>query len=277
MDGWARVERYLINSSDPIVNKLGIDFRPDLFYTWNNEQYKIFHDYDYHTDGVELMSKFGDGKLTSQFYSFFIFELLRDYWITRVSYKDGNMATLRKLTRPSGGFEDVEMGLGSGILDNDEMKSIHQSHKYKLEDFVQFNAHKFDIFQKERVEIIDSNPSSTSSSTMAAKATPSSTHGYLATMNKNPIKEITNTGQQSSIIVVPKQLKNKTIEQLLIHNNNIKLLYAKKSELSQIVKDLTRTLSMKTVDSPKTIYLRIRTFNHHIVDNLTKMENKYKI
>ena len=29
----ARVERYLINSSDPLANKLGLDFRPDLFYT----------------------------------------------------------------------------------------------------------------------------------------------------------------------------------------------------------------------------------------------------
>jgi hypothetical protein len=32
---------------------------------------------------------------------------------------------------------------------------------------------------------------------------------------------------------------------------------------------------MKTVDSPATITLRIKTFNYNIVNNLTKMENKY--
>jgi hypothetical protein len=272
-----RVERYLINTSNPTLggNETGIDFKPDLFYFWNKNQYKIDHDLDYYLDkNFTTQAIVGDGKLTTKFYSYFVSELLRDYFIDFNSYRDGNIATLRKLTSPthyltvknnentseistSSVLKESEkesasesesesefankkpkmgIGLGSGVLNKEELQLIHDSTTYKLKDFDTLKTHKFKIFKN--------SPKLTS---------------------------------EQRVIFAPKTLKNKTLENFFEHRCNIKLIYANKSELSQIVKDLTRTLSIKTVDSPKTISHRIKTFNYHIVKNLTKMENKYKI
>jgi hypothetical protein len=141
-----------------------------------------------------------------------MFELLRDYWLSDISFKDGNMATLRKLTSPQAftfkkdlispenspapapenyklnvhqididkkeeevvDTQTKELGIATGLLKNIEKKSINQSFDYKLEDFKILNTHKF--FN-----------------------------------NKNKINSSNNTLQ--NIIFVPKALKNGTIEQ----------------------------------------------------------------
>jgi hypothetical protein len=241
----ARVERYLMNSSDTIANERSIDFKPDLFYTWNNEQYKIFHEDDYITKGVTMSSQLGDGKLSTRFYNLFMFEMIRDYFTTDQSYQDGNMATLKKITAPSHFIyqqnpetvakenKDFKLGLGAGVLKSEEAEAINQNYIYKKDDLQRIVTPKFDLF-----------------------------------------KSTDKTSSDTPIIYVPKTLQNKTIEKYFEHKT--KLVYAKRNELPQIVKDLTRTLSIKTVDSPYTITHRIKAFNYYTVKNLTQMKTKYK-
>ena len=103
-----RVERFIINSSNPTLNLnknkkgIGLDYKEDLFFTWNNEKFKVLHDSDHGPwiDGETILSQLGDGKLNRKYYAFFIAELIRDYLKFFYSFNNGNIASLRKLTLP---------------------------------------------------------------------------------------------------------------------------------------------------------------------------------
>lgn len=253
-----RVERYLINSSDPKANDKGIDYKEDLHFTWENNKYRVFHDFEHSPLDKLNLSEIGDGKLNTKFYTIFMAELLRDYLHYFISFKNSNIATLRKITAPIKSpiydyskIEDnktisleknnpkIKSGLGTGRIAEFEKNLINESYDYKLKDFEPFKAHKF----------IKNNDSPTS--------------------------------KNKWIIFVPKQLNNKMIENWFNHFN-FNLIYVNRNELPQLIKDFTRTLSIKTITNINNINTRIKTFNYNIVKKLQNLEenesnNKKKI
>src|SRR6267378_1339069 len=54
------------------------------------------------------------------------------------------------------------------------------------------------------------------------------------------------------------------------------LIYVNRNELPQLIKDFTRTLSIKTIPNIHNINIRIKTFNYNIVKNLQNLEEKKK-
>jgi len=243
-----RVERYLINSSDPKANDKGIDYKEDLYFTWENNKYRVFHDFEHSALDTTNLSEIGDGKLNIKFYSIFMAELLRDYLHYFISFKNSNIATLRKLTAPIKSptydyskIEDnktfsiqennpkIKSGLGTGRISELEKNLINESYDYKLKDFEPFYAHKF----------IKNSDSPTS--------------------------------KNKWIIFVPKQLNNKMIENWFNHFN-FNLIYVNRNELPQLTKDFSRTLSIKTIPNIDNINTRIKTFNYNIVKNLQNLE-----
>lgn len=269
----ARVERYIMNSSDPIMNNKGIDFKEDVFYMWNNKKYKLFHKDKYtNTDLNDKLSALGDGKLTRKFYELFMYELTRDYLIKNISYKDGNMLSLIKLTAPTkhlipivqqdslsndnNNNDDLQLekdneitksfDLGTGVLNEVEKQAIAQSSNYSLKNFEPFVAKKFwmnecRFYGHRTLYFKDDN------------------HRHRLGIK--------------FVVFVPKQLKNTSVE-YHYDNINLTLIYTQRKELPPIVNDLTRTLSMKTVKSPAQIYQRIKTFNYNIEKKLTKWTNE---
>jgi hypothetical protein len=148
----ARVERYIINSSDPKVNEKGKDFKKDLYYILNNERYKLFHDDEHEIEPTSLTSSLGNGKFTSKFYTFFMSELLRDYLVTETSFFDGNIATLRKITKPIKEFPKplnfdnnnlIIKSAGTGELNEIEKNAISKSSDYSLPLIEGFKAQRF--------------------------------------------------------------------------------------------------------------------------------------
>jgi hypothetical protein len=154
----ARVERYIINSSNPKLNlnkkNIGVDYKKDLYFTWNNERYKLFHDLEHGPLRDEtILSQLGDGKLTRKYYVFFIGELLRDYFQLFGHFKDGNIASLRKITLPTkpakfdenGKMISSQLGVGK-LLNNEKVntkKLLNETEIYKEKDFEVFEAYKF--------------------------------------------------------------------------------------------------------------------------------------
>ena len=241
-----RVERYLINNSDPNANKKSIDYKEDLYFSWNNVKYKIFLDMEHSThEKITLSDMDPIGKINSKFYITFMMELLSDYlfYFPRASFNDGNIASLRKLTlaRKPAKYEFdkdeslsnseyipkiTEPGLGTGVMPNVITNSITESNEYKLKDFQVFESKIF------------------------------------VNGNIKPKKQV---------IFVPKQYKNRMIE-IWFEKLNYKLVYTNKNELSQIVKDFTRTLSIKTVKTNPSVTQRIKLFNYHSVRSLTDLQ-----
>jgi hypothetical protein len=245
-----RVERYIINSSNPTMNlnrkNIGVDYKKDLYFTWNNEKYKVFHDWDHGDDrGETILSILGDGKMSSKYYLFFINELIRDYFRYFGSYKNGNIASLRKLTFPiEAGVMDntgIKIGLGVGMTNEKENlpKLIKESKIYKDKEFISYNAYNW-------IE-----------------------NGYG---NVEPTKD------NKLIIFIPNGLKNAMIENFL-YDLNYKVIYTNKGELSQLVQDFSRTLSIKTVKNVDDIVMRIKSFNYNIVKQLERMgkESRHKV
>jgi hypothetical protein len=263
-----RVERYLINSSDPNTNDKGVDFKDDLFFTWNNEKYKVFHDFEHSLLGEHTsLSQLGDGKINAKFYYTFMAELLRDYFRYYSSFNDGNIASLRKITAPvinpifennktpipylkegaalpnqSYKYEQEEVltkikvkkpSFGTGVLNVVENELLSQSHDYKSKDFEAFSAHRF----------------------------------FTNQFNATPVNKTLSKG----IILAPKQFKNKMID-TWFDQSNIKLVYTNRGELPQICKDFTRTLSVKTINTGQDVRVRIKTFNYNVVKKLTDLE-----
>lgn len=291
-----RIERYLINSSDPKANEKGIDYKDDLFFTWNNIKHRVFHDFEHSPLGkVTSISELGDGRINSKFYCIFMAELLRDYLKYFLSFNDGNIASLRKLTAPIISGEDkkftcsasglkkdsvdsvkptlsplraenddinksnntatlssspevtekkynikIKSSLGTGVLNNIEKQLINQSYDYKLKDFIAFKSHRFFTNQFNQ--------------------------------GSKGVKTSINSKLNKGVIFAPKQFKNKMID-LWFDTLDIKLVYTGRGELSQICKDLTRTLSVKTIDKGQDVTMRIKTFNYNIVKKLTELEN----
>lgn len=245
----ARVERYLINTSEPSLNDKGIDLRNDVFYIWNNEKYRIFHDEEHSFPHVTL-SALGDGKLTRKLYTTFMAELARDYLMSHTSYNDGNMTTLRKLTAPSDyvvqtkSSDDINtkeyktLALGTGVITDIEKQAIAQSNDYSLRKLESFKASRFYMHISN-----PNNPENTSD------------------LNNDKT-------QNQKLIFLPNQFNNRTVENWYENTFNFKLIYTQRKELPPIVQDLTRTLSMKTIKHPAQIAQRIQTFNHNIVYNL---------
>jgi len=99
-----RVERFIINSSDPKLNTkkidVGVDYKEDLYFTWNNERYKVFHEDEHSWGKLTDLSTLGNGKLTKHYFILFMAELVRDYLKYFNSYLNGNVASIRKLTSP---------------------------------------------------------------------------------------------------------------------------------------------------------------------------------
>jgi uncharacterized protein YlbG (UPF0298 family) len=58
-----------------------------------------------------------------------------------------------------------------------------------------------------------------------------------------------------------------------LNDLNYNVVYANKSELSQLVKDFNRTLSIKTISNVDDIVIRIRQFNYNIVRQLKLIES----
>jgi hypothetical protein len=85
--------------------------------------------------------------MSSKYYLFFINELIRDYFRYFGSYKNGNIASLRKLTFPiEAGVMDntgIKIGLGVGVIDDIENlpKLIKESKIYKDKEFICYNAY----------------------------------------------------------------------------------------------------------------------------------------
>lgn len=252
-----RIERYLINSSNPKLNKKGIDFKEDLFFYWNNEKYRMFYEEQHLpiSDHFSL-SNINDGKLSRKFFISFMTELVRDYLHTNNSFLDGNIASLKKITKPlipteykeimdpkeidearSNNnlyvFEDyydryftaIKAPLGTGKIETfNEKKIINESKEYKLKDIIPFWAHRF----------IDN-------------------------------EEI----NEQKTIYIPKQFKNDYLIDLLDNQKfKINLVYAKRTELPQIVKDFVRSLDIKTITKPQDITTRIKFFNNKVVERL---------
>lgn len=236
----ARVERYLINSSDPKANEKGTDFKKDLYYTWNDERYKLFHDDEHEIEPTSLTSSLGNGKFTSKFFTFFMSELLRDYLVTETSFFDGNIATLRKITKPIKEFPKplnfdnknlIIKSAGTGELNEIEKDAISKSSDYSLPKIEGFKAQRF--FNN---KLLDNS---------------------------------------KAIIYVPKQFKQNIIESWYFSAfHGCKLVYANMIDLSQIVKDLNRTISMKTLQHPSQISSRIQIFNYNVVKNLKNWSTK---
>jgi hypothetical protein len=284
-----RVERYLINSSNPLANEKGIDYKDDLFFTWNNEKYKVFHDFEHSLLGdLTSLTQLGDGKINAKFYCTFMAELLRDYFRFYSSYNDGNIASLRKITAPvikpqfennktpipylkegaaaatqqpnqSYKYEQEEVltkikvkkpSFGTGVLNVVEDQLVTQSLDYKNKDFEAFEAHRFFTNQFNRVAGL---------------------YQVIVAGNKTFLPE-TDSKLNKGIILAPKQFKNKMID-TWFDQSNIKLVYTNRGELSQVCKDFTRTLSVKTINTGQDVTVRIKTFNYNVVKKLTELES----
>jgi hypothetical protein len=253
-----RVERYLINSSNPNLNQEGIDFKEDLSFYLNNVKYRMFYE-DVHWAGTSKasltkLSDMNDGILSRRFYLFFMAELIRDYLFFNNSFLDGNMASLLKVTTPIqlAKFEKITdpkqikdgevyikqnenvknfyvkkwPSLGTGrLITDEEKKEINNSTDYILKDLTPFEAFKF---------IEDNN------------------------------KILT--------FFVPNQFKSNYLVNLF-EKNKINLIYANRNELPQIVQDFVRTLNIKSVKRPQDITLRIKFFNYNIVKRLKNMSS----
>ena len=242
----ARVERFIINSSNPTLNlnkkDVGVDYRKDLTFVWNNEKFNVFHDLELGIwnkgDQSTILSQIGDGKLTRKYYIYFITELLRDYLKYFTSFRNGNIASLRKLTLPiepakldkNGNI--VESATGSGLINNKENlgKLLHESSEYRKNDFDVFKAYNF---------------------------------------ISNKYDDINPTNDQIMTIFIPNGLKNGSLDHML-NSLNYNVVYANKGELSQLVKDFSRTLSIKTIRNTDDIVKRIKYFNYNIVRHLKK-------
>jgi hypothetical protein len=59
-----------------------------------------------------------------------------------------------------------------------------------------------------------------------------------------------------------------------LNNFNYSTVYTNKGELSQLVQDFSRTLSIKTVKNIDDIIIRIRYFNQNVVKHLKIMEKQ---
>jgi hypothetical protein len=242
-----RVERFIINSSDPTLNlkvnkkSLGLDYKEDLYFTWNNEKFKVLHDSDHGPwiNGETVLSQLGDGKLNRKYYAFFIAELMRDYFKYFNSFNNGNIASLRKLTLPiepakidkDGEIIKSAIGTGKTYKEENLVNLLHDSIEYRKRDFFAFKAHKF-----------------------------------ITNTNDEP------TSEDKWTIFIPQFLKNEMVNNWL-NNLNYNVIYANKSELSQLVKDFNRTLSIKTISNVDDIVIRIRQFNYNIVRQLKMKES----
>ena len=201
------IERYLINVSNlgPLTST---DFKEDVYFTWQGERYKMFHEFDHapQTSNWSLMN-IGDGKLTKSFNFIFMVELIRDYLLWEKSYNNGNMGSLRKLTTPQTPIQYSEdnpeelktSSSGTGKLRKVEIEAIHESNHFSIKDFYQFNAERFINYEKR-------------------------------------------TSDNKYTILAPHKFKNPTTEQLF-NQGNYNLTYSNRSELPPIVRDFTISFS----------------------------------
>lgn len=126
----------------------------------------------------------------------------------------------------------VESATGSGLINNKENlgKLLHESSEYRKNDFDVFKAYNF---------------------------------------ISNKYDDINPTNDQIMTIFIPNGLKNGSLDHML-NSLNYNVVYANKGELSQLVKDFSRTLSIKTIRNTDDIVKRIKYFNYNIVRHLKK-------
>ena len=126
----------------------------------------------------------------------------------------------------------VESATGSGLINNKENlgKLLHESSEYRKDDFDVFKAYNF---------------------------------------ISNKYDDINPTNDQIMTIFIPNGLKNGSLDHML-NSLNYNVVYANKGELSQLVKDFSRTLSIKTIRNTDDIVKRIKYFNYNIVRHLKK-------
>nr|YP_009522489.1 hypothetical protein [Hygrophorus russula]AXQ02212.1 hypothetical protein [Hygrophorus russula] len=226
-----RIERYLINSSNPNIKT--IDGKEDLFFTFNNKSYRIFHEDECSISTFNL-NEINDGKLTRKFYFTFMLDLIRDYLYYETSYNNPNIASLRKLTTPKISATKINIdknelfkpALGTGKQEYSEKKSIFFSQDYKLKDFEEIYPKKF----------------------------------------INDFKLDIDTKNKEYTIFIPKHFNNLNLNQYF-NKFNINLIDINRNELPQLVKDLIRTLNIKNIQNAQDLAKRIKIFNYNIVKN----------
>jgi hypothetical protein len=247
-----RVERYLMNHSQlltdysnfsknrhELLNNNLFVFKKHKFYINNSEEHETSP--SLLNQQIESFGYLTDGILSTKFYNMFVWELLRDYFVTlfsdehmKVSYKNPNMDLIRKITHPLRRkiLEDPELtfSTGSGDMSHPEKVIINSDIKYKLKDFTPFDVPNF--------------------------------------LNVNHDLPFT--------LYVPRIFKNtyannKLKESQFLFNINIKTLLKKDYPLCLL--DLKSTLNFKNIENIHDVSRRIKNFNHFSLQHLNRINN----
>lgn len=208
-------------------------------------------------ESMTSVSDINDGKLTRKFYLFFIGELVRDYLHTNNSFLDGNVASLLKITKPlyPAKFEEITdpKEIEKANLNGNIFTDIINNKEYIKKGY-SFGTGNI-ILNEEKNEI------NKSSEYKLKDLTPFKSYKFIK-INKNRLT-----------ILVPKHFENNYLMQIF-DKRQIKLVYAKRNELNQLVTDFVRSLNIKTITKPQDITTRIKSFNYNIVKRLTNLNTK---